>query len=178
MNKPVDNQTQLFTIFQAYKKIGTCAYQIITDQRIGEENESPFPTSWCSNKIAKTIRPFLKITDLETMENKQAGNGRLCLQALFEVSKKYGCQGRMLVEADFGSGAFYEHCGFKAQKEESDCIKYFDPTKENLDLLYRGSAQSGDFKLIPLSVPKLEEEKYSTLDKELFNRMLVKEKQK
>ena len=167
IDKTSNSQEQLFAIYRSYKKMGTCVFYVEDRQKVSRNQQSVFPNSWFANKKSEYVFPFLKITGLETIGQKKQGNGRLCLQALFECAKRNGCGGRMLVEAAFKSAPFYEHCGFEGGEVGQDGIKYFDPTPKSLSLLYKGEEQIGEFKVIPLSAQN------SETDKELYNRMLM-----
>lgn len=54
------------------------------------------------------------------------------------MSIEKGCEGRMEVHATWGAGSFYEHCGFIGKEKGEPGIKYFDPTPENIEKLYKG----------------------------------------
>ena len=170
VDRTLNSQERFIAIYHAYKKVGTCVLHIEDRQRVNRTQNSLFPNSWFLNKKSETAFPFLKITGLETMEQKEKGNGRLCLQALFEYSKLYGCKGRMVVQAAFASAPFYEHCGFEGGEIGQDGIKYFDPTDKNISLLYKDGMPEGNFKLIPMSIPD------SPTDNDLLNQMITKAK--
>ena len=167
VDRTLNSQKQSFTIYHAYKKIGTCAFYI-EDHLVVDRKQTPIlPDSWFLSKKSEYVLPFLKVTGLETMGKRKQGNGRLCLQALFECAKRSGCEGRMVVESAFGSASFYEHCGFEGKEVGQDGLKYFEPNQKSLSLLYKGNEQEGTLKLIPLPI------QHSKADKELFDRMVM-----
>ena len=63
------------------------------------------------------------------------------LQAVFELSKKLGTEGRIYLtskkkETSLREPApFYEHCGFKGNTG-TDGGKYFNPTPKNIQILF------------------------------------------
>lgn len=170
-----NQEAELFDIFKAYKKIGSCALVIVENQKSPRSGQQFFPDSWFWAKNSDRVFPILEVTGLETFQQKGVGNGRLSLQALYELSKNKGCGGRMLVYADFDSAGFYEHCGFKGGEKGKNGFKYFDPTSENLTLLFPNGFQSGGYMFIPVELQKTEKRKLSQTDKALFERMLQKE---
>ena len=167
-DKTLDSQERLFDIYLAYKKIGSCVFCIESHQIVNRTQQPVFPNSWFSDRKSRRVFPFLKITGLKIEEQKRQGNGRLCLQALFEYSQRSGCNGRMALNTAFGSAPFYEHCGFKGGEIGQDGFKCFEPTAQSLSLLYKDSTQEEKFKLIPASVPN------SVVDKDLFDSMMAK----
>ena len=115
----------------------------------------------------------MEITGLETLQQKKVGNGRLCLQALYELSRQRGCGGRIQVFADLGAAPFYEHCGFRGGNVGERGLKYFDPTPQNLSLLF----PSGEIQIRCQFIPVAQTTPVKTLsqtDGSLFNRMLQK----
>lgn len=142
---------ELFDVFRSYQKIGSCALALVEDQLSPRKEGQFFPDSWFMDKKSEQIRPVLEVTDLETFQQKKSVNGRLCLQALYELSYQKGCGGRIQVFADFGSASFYEHCGFKGGKVGENGLKYFDPTPQNLSLLFPMGEPQVKCQFIPVS---------------------------
>lgn len=177
---------KLFALFCEYQKIGECCFCISKDQQIPKEKQHLFPSSWFFDRRKVTLKPVLEITGLLTEKNR--GNGRLCLQALYERSVYEGCEGRMQLIANFDSGCIYEHCGFKGEEQGKDGLKYFDPTPENIQSLFsKTESQDGKkrknerekrFRLIPLPTPRSSQRKNSSSDHELFERMLNKARER
>ena len=171
------SKTLLLTIFHAYRKIGTCSCAIADNQRADQSVSPIFPASWFSKRSPHKMLPFLQIDRLEPLEQRKAGSSRLCLQALFELSQKHGCMGRMVVNTNTGTDVFCEKCGFKRVNNNQENTQYFDPSDENLSLLYGGLEQKGDFKFIPFSVSKTVQEKNSIANRKLF-KSIQEEKQR
>jgi len=169
-----NSQSFLFAIFKEFKKIGTCSCQVIDTQEYDKTTQTIFPNSWFYSPKRDVMKPYLKINGLESFKQQRHGNGRLCLQALFELAQRYGCEGRMLAEARFGSAGFYEACGFHGEYSGQDGLKYFNPTQKNLSMLYKGNTEKTAFKFIPLPTIDSEKEKNSHTDLALFNQMLQK----
>ena len=165
---------ELFDIFESYQKIGSCSYAIVTNQKFPRKTGEVFPKSWFSYKNSDDMLPILEIVGLETISKKNQGYGRGCLKALYELSCKKGCHGRLQVFAAFGSGSFYEHCGFKGIEKGKDGFKYFDPTPESLKLLFSKNESEANFKFIPVTTPKSENKKESRKDPLLLKQMLEK----
>ena len=141
---------ETFDIFESYQKIGRCSYTVVQDQKYEERTDKFFPDSWFHYKKSGDMRPILEIIDFKTIKKNQ-GYGRLCLMALSKLSQKKGCEGRLQVIATADSGAFYEHCGFKGLEKGKDGYKYFDPSLENLQLLFSKDDPSTNLKFIPVS---------------------------
>ena len=176
-SKSMEQSCWLFEIYKNFKKIGTCLCQFLDVSTLTEDSLTVFPTTWFYHKRSKSLFPILEIAGLETLNDRNNGNGRLCLQALFNLSQSKNCGGRMVVRSKFGSTPFYEHCGFVGQNAGQDGIKYFNPTKRNMDLLFKDSEQTNDFKFIPFETPRSKISKNSVSDKELFHQMLLKSQQ-
>ena len=165
---------QLFDVFNSYRKIGSCAVAFVYDQRSPRKGKQFFPNSWFVNKISQEMLPILEITGLETFGQQKSGNGRLCLQALCELSKHRHCGGRIQVLSDFNSAPFYEHCGFSGGEVGKDGLKYFDPTPQNITLLFPHGIGKSEFRFIPVSIQRSPKKELSQSDKILFERMLQK----
>ena len=176
-SKSQEQSHWLFEIYKNFKKIGTCSCKFFDISTLTEDPLTILPISWFSQKRSRTILPVLEISGLETLNDRNNGNGRLCLQGLFNLSQSKNCGGRMVVRSKFGSAPFYEHCGFVGQNAGQDGIKYFNPIKGNVKLLFKDSAQTNDFKFIPFETPRSRISKNSVSDKELFHRMLLKSQQ-
>ena len=170
--RPQDGQ--LFDVFSSYRKIGSCAIAFVYNQHSPRKEGQFFPNSWFPNKTSKEMLPILEITGLETFGQRKSGNGRLCLQALYELSKRRNCDGRMQVLSDFGSAPFYEHCGFLGGEKGKDGLKYFDPNPQNFSLLFPSGIEKSEFRFIPVSIKKSPKDELSRTDKVLFERMLQK----
>ena len=171
---PVFSDT--FDMFKSYKKIGSCSVARIEKQNPPNEDKTIFPKTWFYSGRSNEMRMILEITGLESFHQRGCGNGRACLQALYEFSRRVGCGGRMQVVADFNSGAFYEHCGFKGMDAAQDGFKYFDPTAQNLKLLFPKGMPNMDYRFIPVETLVYRKKQLSETDKILFNRMLQKSK--
>ncbi len=165
---------EFFDIFESYQKIGSCSYAVVTDQTFPRKTGDFFPKSWFLYKNLDTMLPVLEIIELETINKKNKGYGRECLKALFKLSQQKGCHGRLQVFTTCGTGPFYEHCGFKGFEKEKDGFKYFDPTPENLKLLFSKNELETDFKFIPVITHKSEHKKESKKDPVLLKQMLEK----
>ncbi len=162
----------LFDLYLAYKKIGSCSFVLVENQKTPRDQSQYFPDSWYDRKNSENMKPVMEITGLIVPKNK--GYGRLCLQALYELSCRRNSCGRIQVLADFGSAPFYEHCGFSGGKTGQDGLKYFNPTAKNLKLLYPKGIQNEKFKFVPVRVQKSPQQPCSSQDKVLFDRMLQK----
>lgn len=167
---------ELFDVFKSYQKIGSCALTLVENQEFPRTGACILPNSWFQDRNSNWVVPVLEITGLETFQQRCSGNGRLCLQALYDLSCRRGCGGRMQVFADFDSAEFYEHCGFKGQNAGQNGFKYFDPTSENLHRLFPEGFQQNEFRFIPVPLPCIAKNTYSHTDKVLFDRMLQKVK--
>ena len=176
-NKPSWWQPQngkLFDIYRSYQKIGSCALALVDDQKCPLNERQFFPDSWYLNKMSGRMKSILEITDLEAFSQREQGNCRLCLQALYELSQHRGCGGRMQMFSDFGSASFYESCGFSGGSVGVDGLKYFDPTSQNLVLLFSTSPQQEGYHFIPILDSETYQNTLSRTNKVLFDRMLQK----
>lgn len=165
---------ELFDIFCAYKKVGSCSLALVDNQRSPRKEQQFFPDSWFVNTRSDQMLSILEVTGLETIQQKNSGNGRLCLQALYELSKRRACGGRIQLFSDFNSAAFYEHCGFSGGVKGESGLKFFDPTDKNLTLLFPNGMEQANCRFIPVSLPQRVSKKLSQTDKALFERMLQK----
>ncbi len=165
---------ELFDIFASYKKIGSCTLALVHDQNSPRKGQQFFPDSWFNNRISEQMKSILEVTGLETFQQRGAGNGRLCLQALYELSNQKGCDGRMQVFAAFGSAPFYEHCGFEGGQNGVDGLKYFNPTPQNLAHLFPAGFSKNNFCFIPVSPQKVAQKEPSQSQKTLVNQNLQK----
>lgn len=165
---------ELFDLFYAYKKVGSCALSLVDNQRSPRDEQQYFPDSWFVYKKSEQMLPVLEVTGLVSFPQKNLGNGRLCLQALYELSKRRACGGRIQLFSDFDSAPFYEHCGFSGGVKGASGLKFFDPTDRNLALLYPKGFQQLNFRFIPVLLPRRVSKKLSQTDKTLFERMLQK----
>ena len=163
---------ELFDIFHAYKKIGSCSLSLVESQNSPRKEAQFFPDSWFVYRSGNKMLPILEITGLETLQRQKIGNGRLCLQALYGLSKRRGCGGRMQVLSDFNSAGFYEHCGFLGGVAGENGLKYFNPTPKNLSLLFPNGVQQQGFLFIAAPVLGKVSKKLSDTDKALFDRIL------
>lgn len=109
-------------------------------QKTSSRGESQiYPDSWFIGDTEQ-LKPVLEIDGFGTIENQGHGYGRAGLQRAYEMSLEKGCDGRVEVHATWGAGKFYEHCGFvgkNGEKNGQPGIKYFEPTEENVAVLYK-----------------------------------------
>ena len=164
---------ELFDVFSSFQKIGSCGLALVDSQLSPRKEEQFFPDSWFMDKKTEKMRHVLEVTVLEAFQQKKMGNGRLCLQALYDLSHQKGCGGRIQVFADLGSVPFYEHCGFKGGTAGKNGLKYFDPTPQNLSLLFPTGESQMKCQFIPIS-SRSSVKVLSQTNKVLFNNMLQK----
>lgn len=115
-----------YDMFDGDIKIGTCNISIHP-----KHDGYQCPASWKD-------KPVLEIDGFGTVGYQGKGSGRAGLQECYELSQHMGCEGRMVVHATWDAGSFYEHCGFKSNNPGEPGIKYFEPTSENLEKLFKG----------------------------------------
>lgn len=113
-----------YDMFEGDTKVGTCNISI-HPQYSGVQ----CPETWKD-------KPVLEIDGFGTFQRN--GYGRAGLQKCYELSQQMGCEGRIVVHATWGAGSFYEHCGFNSDNPGQPGIKYFEPTSENLEKLFKG----------------------------------------
>ena len=113
-----------YDMFEGDTKVGTCNISI-------HPQYSGFqcPETWKDKSV-------LEIDGFGTFQRN--GYGRAGLQKCYELSQQMGCEGRIVVHATWGAGSFYEHCGFNSDNPGQPGIKYFEPTSENLEKLFKG----------------------------------------
>lgn len=113
-----------YDMFAGDTKVGTCNISI-------HPQYSGFqcPDTWKDKSV-------LEIDGFGTFQRN--GYGRAGLQKCYELSQQMGCEGRIVVHATWGAGSFYEHCGFNSYNPGKPGIKYFEPTPENLEKLFKG----------------------------------------
>lgn len=113
-----------YDMFAGDTKVGTCNISI-------HPQYSGFqcPDTWKDKSV-------LEIDGFGTFQRN--GYGRAGLQKCYELSQQMGCEGRIVVHATWGAGSFYEHCGFNSDNPGKPGIKYFEPTPENLEKLFKG----------------------------------------
>jgi len=80
-------------------------------------------------------KPVLEIEGFGVIGEHGKGYGRIGLQECYKLAQKIS-EGRIIVDATWGAGPFYEHCGFKGVKEGEPGIKYFEPTPEAIKALF------------------------------------------
>ena len=160
---------ELFDIFDTYKKIGSCTLTLVRDQQSPRNEHQFFPNSWFVDKTTDQMKPVLEVTGLETFQQRSTGNGRLCLQALYDLSQKKGCDGRIQALAAFGSAPFYEHCGFEGGKKGEDGLKYFNPTSQNVMRLFPAGFTQNHFCFIPITPRKVTKKEPRCTNNTLLN---------
>ena len=113
-----------YDMFEGDTKVGTCNISI-------HPQYSGFqcPDTWKDKSV-------LEIDGFGTFQRN--GYGRAGLQKCYELSQQMGCEGRIVVHATWDAGSFYEHCGFNSNNQGKPGIKYFEPTPENLEKLFKG----------------------------------------
>lgn len=158
---------ELFDIFDFYRKIGSCTLTLVRDQQSPRYEQQFFPNSWFVDKTSDQMKPVLEVTSLEVFQQESTGNGRLCLQALYELSQKKGCGGRIQVLTTLGSVSFYEHCGFEGGQKGEEGLKYFNPTSQNLTRLFPAGFTQNNFCFIPVVPDRVSKKEFSLLDKAL-----------
>lgn len=135
-----------YSVYNGEEIIGSCSIQ--THQYFDYPD---CPNLWKG-------KPVLEITGLGITEEVHAfhsGYGRSMLLACYEYSQKIGCEGRIAVPATWGNGSFYEHCGFRGDKPGEDGMKYFEPTPENIEKLFKNK-RNHNLSFHPVSFAGLE----------------------
>lgn len=116
----------VYDMFYGGTKIGTCSISIHS-----KHDGYKCPDSWKD-------KPVLEIDGFGTVGSQGKGYGRAGLQECYELSQHMGCEGRIVVHSTWEAGSFYECCGFKGNNPGKPGIKYFEPTSENLQKLFKG----------------------------------------
>ena len=148
-NSQDDSTRRDFEFYFQNKKVGLCsirlchnAYGICGEKQFFPENwfceeKQPFDFFGQSNRL----KPFLEIANFDFSNFQGQGFGRMGLQKMYQLSKILGAEGRISLDAQKKATSkkdptfFYEHCGFKGNEGESG-RKYFDPSPENVGLLF------------------------------------------
>ena len=129
-----------FDMVDGDKIVGTMNISVHKQKTSSRGENQIYPDSWFIDDSEK-LKPVLEIDGYGTLDNQGHGYGRAGLQRAYEMSLDKGCGGRVEVHATWGAGSFYEHCGFVGQNGEKNGqpgIKYFEPTEENVAVLYKG----------------------------------------
>ncbi len=129
-----------FDMVDGDKTVGQMSVSVHKQKTSSRGESQIYPDSWFIGDTEQ-LKPVLEIDGFGTIENHGKGYGRAGLQRAYEMSLEKGCDGRVEVHATWGAGSFYEHCGFvgkNGEKNGQPGIKYFEPTEENVAVLYKG----------------------------------------
>ncbi len=141
----------IYAFYYQGKQIGKCGTEIQTHINGWRGVKQFYPDNWFEDDCGEKLKPVLDVNLYSTKGNQHQGFGRAGLQALYAFSVQNGCGGRMHLTATDGAGGFYEHCGFIGLSPKSDGLKYFDPTPENIQLLF--AKKQYDLTLVKTSLP-------------------------
>ncbi len=169
------SSTQKFKFYFQNKKVGECSIRFCQNAYGLRDDKQFFPDNWfysdkeiCAfgGKQA-LLKPFLEITKFNFSKFQGQGFGRMGLQLMSQLSKKLGAEGRIYLTSQKEKtslrepATFYEHCGFKGN-EGKDGGKYFDPTPENIHILFSKPIHA-DFKIKEIPVIQKENSLINTI---------------
>lgn len=117
-------------------KVGNIAISIHRKKIASADERQSYPSSWFVEN-SNQLKPVLSIDGLVVFGYQGAGYGRAALQRAYEMSVEQGCEGRIEVPVTWNAG-FYEHCGLVGKKVGQPETKYFEPSPENIEKLYKG----------------------------------------
>lgn len=117
-------------------KVGNIDISIHRKKIVSGDERQSYPSSWFVENTNQ-LKPVLSIDGLGLFGYQGAGYGRAALQRAYEMSVEQGCEGRIEVPVTWNAG-FYEHCGLVGKKVGQPETKYFEPSPENIEKLYKG----------------------------------------
>lgn len=117
-------------------KVGNIDISIHRKKIVSGDEHQSYPSSWFVEN-SNQLKPVLSIDGLGLFGYQGAGYGRAALQRAYEMSVEQGCEGRIEVPVTWNAG-FYEHCGLVGKEIGKPETKYFEPTPENIEKLYKG----------------------------------------
>ena len=126
-----------FDMMDGDVKVGMMQISVHKQKKASRGKNQIYPDSWFIG-YSEQLKPVLEIDGFGTIGYHGRGYGKAGLQRAYEMSIEHGCGGRIEVHATWGAGSFYEHCGFVGKNKGEPGIKYFEPTKENIAMLYKG----------------------------------------
>ena len=139
-----------FEFYFQNKKVGKSSISLFTKAWGMCGRQQFFPDSWFNKSreelrpygVRAPLKPFLEITNFDFSDFQGRGFGRMGLQKMYQLSLKLGAEGRISLVAQKkktslrSPAPFYEFCGFKGTTVGKEERKYFDPTPENLKILF------------------------------------------
>ena len=141
-----DNATEKhYQFFSDGMPVGRAATRVLRHAFAFREQQQFFPASWFQGNAGviggyysvARLKPILNITCYNFKNYRGVGYGRAGLQKLYLLSRRLGCDGRIVLTATNNAGGFYEHCGFQGLKAGNDGEKYFDPQCQTLKKLFQ-----------------------------------------
>lgn len=118
------------------QRVGNIDISIHRKKIASDDERQSYPSSWFVEN-SNQLKPVLSIDGLGLFGYQGAGYGRAALQRAYEMSVEQGCEGRIEVPVTWNAG-FYEHCGLVGKEIGKPETKYFEPTPENIEKLYKG----------------------------------------
>lgn len=125
-----------FDMVDNEQRVGNIDISIHRKKIASDDERQSYPSSWFVEN-SNQLKPVLSIDGLGLFGYQGAGYGRAALQRAYEMSVEQGCEGRIEVPVTWNAG-FYEHCGLVGKEAGKPETKYFEPTPENIEKLYKG----------------------------------------
>ena len=140
-----DNATEKHYAFYSGKRaVGHATVRVLRHVFAFREQQQFFPNAWFQGESGliggyysvANLKPILNITRYDFKEHQGQGYGRAGLQKMYLLSRRLGCEGRIVLTATNNAGSFYEHCGFYGLNPHQDGEKYFNPQSQTLRKLF------------------------------------------
>ena len=126
-----------------------------------------YPASWFDE--AGALKPFLEIEQMNTLGHQGEGYGRKIIQAIHNLSKRLGFEGRVSAESAEYAKTFYSKCGFDIPPSTKE---YYDELyKSCLKISKEQNLSEAEFQALLKSkgVPEIVNGKYNVANQRLFN---------
>ena len=133
----LSQEIYLYDMVDNEQRVGTIGISIHRKKIASADERQSYPSSWFVEN-SNQLKPVLSIDGLGVFGYQGAGYGRAALQRAYEMSVEQGCEGRIEIPVTWNVG-FYEHCGLVGKEAGKPETKYFEPTPENIEKLYKGA---------------------------------------
>lgn len=126
-----------------------------------------YPANWFDE--AGTLKPFLEIEQMNTLGRQGEGYGRKIIQAIHNLSKRLGFEGRVSAESAEYAKTFYSKCGFDIPPSIK---QHYDELYEScLKIAKEQNLSESELQALLKSkgVPEIINGKYNVANQRLFN---------
>ena len=131
------SENLFFKICDGEREVGDCAISIYKNLTSFRGKEQKYPDSWFENEKSDKLLPILEVDVYNTLAEQRKGYGRLGYQKIYELSLDKGCGGRIITEAAFKAGGFYDKLGLQSPKCYEEKNKIIEKKYESIRNSYK-----------------------------------------